>query len=83
MQVVPEAFRVTRLKPGRRYCVLGRISAEIGWKHQEVLAKLEAKRKEEGKVYYEKKKATIAKQNKAAAATADGPYAGVLAKFGY
>ena len=83
MQVVPDAFRVTRLKPGRRYCVLGRISHEIGWKNQDVLARLEAKRKEEGKVYYEQKKATLVKQSKAAAATASGPYAGVLAKFGY
>jgi large subunit ribosomal protein L13Ae len=81
--VVPDAFRVTRLKPGRRYCVLGRISAEIGWKHAEVLTKLENKRKEEGKVYYETKKALLAKQKKAAAATADGAYSGVLAKFGY
>ena len=28
--VIPDAFRITRLKPGRRYCVLGRISDEIG-----------------------------------------------------
>ena len=36
--VVPDAFRVTRLKVGRRYCVLGRISQEIGWKYQDIVA---------------------------------------------
>ena len=82
-QVVPDAFRVTRLKPGRRFCKLGRISHEIGWKHKEVLDKLEAKRVEEGKVYHETKKALLAKQKAAAAKTASGPYAAVLAKFGY
>jgi len=81
--VVPDAFRVTRLKPGRRFCKLGRISHEIGWKHKEVLDKLEAKRVEEGKVYHETKKALLAKQKAAAAKTASGPYAAVLAKFGY
>ena len=73
----------TRLKPGRRFCKLGRISHEIGWKHKEVLDKLEAKRVEEGKVYHETKKALLAKQKAAAAKTASGPYAAVLAKFGY
>merc|ERR1712216_590804 len=43
--VVPDAFRVTRLKPGRRFCVLGRISNEIGWKHGETVKRLEKKKK--------------------------------------
>merc|ERR1719331_579799 len=60
--VVPDAFRVTRLKPGRRFCVLGRISAEIGWKQQEVVERLEAKRKAEGELYFEAKKMHVAKQ---------------------
>lgn len=83
MQVCPDAFRVTRLKPGRRFCVLGRISHEIGWKQQEVVARLEAKRKAEAQVYYDTKKAEITKMNKAKEATASGPYAATLAKFGY
>jgi len=82
-QVCPDAFRVTRLKPGRRFCVLGRISHEIGWKQQEVVARLEAKRKAEAQVYFDAKKAETAKLTKAKEATADGPYAATLAKFGY
>merc|ERR1712032_1301976 len=81
--VVPDAFRITRLKPGRRFCVLGRISDEIGWKRKADVAQLEAARKEKGKVYWETKKALLAKQKKAQADTADGPYAAVLAQHGY
>lgn len=54
--VVPAALRILRLKPGRRFSTLGRLSHEVGWKYQDVLAKLETKRKEEGKAYYEAKK---------------------------
>merc|ERR1712216_427030 len=57
--VVPDAFRVTRLKPGRRFCVLGRISHECGWSQQAVVERLEKKRKEAGKVYFTEKKATL------------------------
>jgi len=81
--VIPDAFRITRLKPGRRYCVLGRISDEIGWKHKDAVAKLEEARKEKGKAYWDTKKATLKKEKAAIAKAADGPYAATLAKFGY
>ena len=82
-QVCPDAFRVSRLKPGRRFCVLGRLSHEIGWKQQEVVQRLEAKRKAEAQVYYDTKKAADAKAKAAADATESGPYAATLAQFGY
>ena len=78
--VVPDAFRVTRLKPGRRFCVLGRISHECGWNKKDVLERVEAKRKAEGAVYWETKKAQLAK---AASAKAAIPGDAILAKFGY
>jgi len=78
--VVPDAFRVTRLKVGRKFCVLGRISDEIGWKYAESVKRLEAKRKAASAIFYEAKKAEKAK---AAAAKAANPGAPVLAKFGY
>jgi len=37
--VVPQALRVLRLKPGRKYCTVGRLSHEVGWKYQDVVAK--------------------------------------------
>merc|ERR1712150_354624 len=30
--VIPSALKVLRLKPGRKYCTLGRLSHDVGWK---------------------------------------------------
>ena len=38
-QVVPQALRVLRLKPGRKYCTVGRLGHEFGWKYQDVVAR--------------------------------------------
>ena len=35
--VVPQALRVLRLKPGRKYCTVGRLSHEVGWKYKDVV----------------------------------------------
>ena len=40
--VVPQALRILRLKPGRKYCTVGRLSHEVGWKYQDVVARLVA-----------------------------------------
>jgi len=37
--VVPQALRVLRLKPGRKYCTVGRVGHEFGWKYQDVVAR--------------------------------------------
>ena len=39
--VVPQALRVLRLKPGRKFCTVGRLSHEVGWKYQDVVARYE------------------------------------------
>ncbi|TPX12866.1 uncharacterized protein E0L32_006746 [Thyridium curvatum] len=54
--VVPQALRVLRLQPGRKYCTVGRLSHEVGWKYQDVVARLEERRKAKGAAYYERKK---------------------------
>ena len=59
--VVPQALRVLRLKPGRKYCTVGRLSHEVGWKYQDVVARLEERRKVKSAAYYQRKK-TIRKQ---------------------
>jgi len=63
--VVPSALRVLRLKPHRKFCVLGRLSHEVGWKYQHVISTLEAKRKVKSAVYYKKKRADLALKAKA------------------
>lgn len=35
--VVPQALRVLRLKPGRKYCTVGRLGHEFGWKYRAVV----------------------------------------------
>lgn len=35
--VVPQALRILRLKPGRKYCTVGRLSHEVGWKYKDVV----------------------------------------------
>ena len=37
--VVPQALRVLRLRPGRKYCTVGRLSHEFGWKYQDVVSR--------------------------------------------
>jgi large subunit ribosomal protein L13Ae len=54
--VIPHALRVLRLAPGRKFTTVKRISREFGWKYEDVVARLEEKRKEKSKLFYEKKK---------------------------
>lgn len=37
--VVPQALRVLRLKPGRKYCSMGRLGHEFGWKYKDIVEK--------------------------------------------
>ncbi|ODN90218.1 ribosomal protein L13 [Cryptococcus wingfieldii CBS 7118] len=78
--VVPAALRVLRLKPGRKFCTLKRLSAEVGWKYGDVVDRLEEKRKVKGQAYHERKTAALKLQNKAAASA---PKADNLIQYGY
>ncbi|OQS06541.1 60S ribosomal protein L13 [Thraustotheca clavata] len=65
--VVPDALRVLRLKACRRYTNLGKLSSEVGWRHGDLVARLEAKRKLRSEAYYKKK---LEQSKSVAAATA-------------
>lgn len=83
--VVPAAMRIMRLKAERDHTVIGVLADSVGWKHKELLGRLEAKRKEESKDFYTKKKEKAALKRKAEAACA-GELAkvnAVLADAGY
>ncbi|KAJ5551358.1 hypothetical protein N7535_000691 [Penicillium sp. DV-2018c] len=82
--VVPQALRVLRLRPGRKYCTVGRLSHEVGWKYQDVVSRLEERRKVKSKAYYERKKAarrTLAKAEQGA--NLDSKTKDQLAQYGY
>ena len=68
--VVPDALKALRLQHGHRYCTLGPLASSIGWKHQEAVAALEAKRKVKSAAYYAAKKNLRALRAKAEATVA-------------
>jgi large subunit ribosomal protein L13Ae len=53
--VVPQALRVLRLKPGRKWCTIKRLSHEYGWGYKDVVDTLEAKRKVKAQAFHERK----------------------------
>ncbi|KAM7270520.1 hypothetical protein ACFE04_029734 [Oxalis oulophora] len=57
--VIPDALKVLRLQKGHKYCLLGRLSSEVGWNQYDTITELENKRKEIAKVAYERKKQLI------------------------
>jgi len=54
--VVPATMRTVRMHPRRKWCSLGLLSHEVGWKYKEVLETLEAKRRVKAKRWYAEKK---------------------------
>merc|ERR1712000_624139 len=74
--VVPSALRVLRLKPGRKFCTIKRLSHEVGWSYRDVVDRLEEKR--EGKAAAQKANTAALK----AAANA-APISEKLAALGY
>ena len=54
--VVPAALRVSHLKPGRDFAHLGKLAAEVGWKHLDLIKRLEAKRLTNSEAFHAKAK---------------------------
>eukprot|EP00584_Thalassiosira_punctigera_P027759 CAMPEP_0172577658 /NCGR_PEP_ID=MMETSP1067-20121228/138335_1 /TAXON_ID=265564 ORGANISM="Thalassiosira punctigera, Strain Tpunct2005C2" /NCGR_SAMPLE_ID=MMETSP1067 /ASSEMBLY_ACC=CAM_ASM_000444 /LENGTH=201 /DNA_ID=CAMNT_0013370347 /DNA_START=638 /DNA_END=1243 /DNA_ORIENTATION=- len=69
-KVIPAALRVVRLKPGRKYTKMGDLANNVGWKHKELVDRLEDKRRAKSEVYFQKKKAAASLKEKAEAAAA-------------
>ncbi|KAF2321333.1 hypothetical protein GH714_039080, partial [Hevea brasiliensis] len=54
--VIPDALKVLRVQKGHKYCLLGRLSSEVGWNHYDTIRELEKKRKERAQALYDRKK---------------------------
>ncbi|XP_051130062.1 60S ribosomal protein L13a-4-like [Andrographis paniculata] len=54
--VIPDALKVLRLQAGHKYCLLGKLSSEVGWNHYDTIRELEKKRKDRSQAAYEQKK---------------------------
>merc|ERR1711988_1405698 len=63
--VIPTCLKVLRLRPERRFCKLGDLSKEVGWKHQALIERLESQRKVKSAAYFTKKKAAKISKAKA------------------
>nr|ABK22228.1 unknown [Picea sitchensis]ABK22389.1 unknown [Picea sitchensis]ABK22608.1 unknown [Picea sitchensis]ABK23686.1 unknown [Picea sitchensis]ABK23694.1 unknown [Picea sitchensis] len=63
--VIPDALKVLRLQPGHKYCLLGRLSKEVGWHHFDTITELEEKRKAKAQVSYERRKQLAKLRSKA------------------
>ncbi|VDD81399.1 unnamed protein product [Mesocestoides corti] len=83
--VVPSALRVLRLKQRRKFCTLSRLSTEVGWKYENVISKMEARRKAKAAVWFKKKKVAAVPDQVARgkAREAIAPYKAILKKYGY
>lgn len=81
--VVPQALRVLRLQQGRKYCTVGRLSSEFGWKYEDVVSRLEDRRKAKSQAFYEKKKQTMRKVEAAKKQVAESEANKKLEQLGY
>merc|ERR1719329_1319028 len=82
--VVPDALKVLRLQSNHKFCTLGKLAAEVGWKHGPTVATLEEKRLSRSSDYYQLKKkgVQVALKAKTAAAGELKVLAPVLAPVG-
>ena len=82
--VVPAAVKTLKLNPKRKFCKLGDLAHEVGWKYKDVLKNLEAKRNVKAKAYYKQKKADakLMEQAKKNLAKKIAPYQKVIESLG-
>ncbi|KAI7964354.1 hypothetical protein MJO29_004781, partial [Puccinia striiformis f. sp. tritici] len=81
--VVPQALRVLRLKPGRKWCTIKRLSHEYGWGYKDVVDTLEAKRKVKAQAFHERKVALLKARKQVAADPATETVQTKLSALGY
>ena len=65
--VLPACLKVLRLRPERRFCRLGDLSKEVGWKQSDVIDRLESRRKVKCEAFNKKKLAAIKERKEALA----------------
>jgi large subunit ribosomal protein L13Ae len=81
--VVPDALKVLRLKPHRKFCVLGELAHKIGWTKKDLITTLEEKRKVKSQKFWELKQKKLAARGKAQGSKDLQKFNEELAKFGF
>jgi len=84
-KVLPVAMRVVCLKPRRKWCVLGRLSSEVGWKYADVVKRLEVKRKVKAAIRYKRVKTEKQLRKKAVEQVKSkiAPYQQIIESYGF
>merc|ERR1712194_502284 len=57
--VVPQALKILRIKPHRKWCVLGDLAVKAGWKNKALIEKLESSRRVRSETFFKKKLGAI------------------------
>lgn len=81
--VVPDALKVLHVKSYRKTTLLGRLASESGWKHAELVDKLEQNRIVKAQEFYMEKKAKAVIKAKAEKSADLGDINSKLAEYGY
>ena len=63
-QVIPDALRCVKLTSFRKFCRLGDLSSQVGWNQQELVEKLENKRRDRAQTWHKKRIQKIADRRK-------------------
>ena len=84
--IVTDALKLLKLKEYRPYCELKELCVRVGWKHNDVVERLETKRIQRAKKYHESKVATQKLREQKSKLQASASIKEInekLAKFGY
>merc|ERR1712165_510475 len=57
--VIPQALKILRMKSHRNFCSLGDLAKITGWTKQDVVARLEEKRKVKSALFHEQKEKKV------------------------
>ena len=83
--VVPHALKALRLRPRTKFCVLGDLAKETGWKRSEVIDKLENRRKDRAARWYNQRRRLRQVNNQARAhpSVRNHQSSNILRSYGY
>ena len=82
-QVIPDALRAVKLSSFRKYCVLGKLSSQVGWGKADLIENLEEKRRERAQAWHKKKIAEANKVRKSLNLKEIDAVRSQLASYGY
>ena len=82
-QVIPDALRCVKLTSFRKFCKLGDLSSQVGWNQQQLVEKLENKRRDRALTWHKKRIQKAAGRVKTQNQTEINKVRAQLAEYGY